>query len=66
MILSLKFSNWDIEARMVPMDGVVMAFEAAPVSEHAVALSTGNHGAEGRESEVSYGICRSLRITDNR
>ena len=47
MIFSLEFSDWDIEARMIPVDGVVMSLEAAAVSEPAVAPSTGNHGGEG-------------------
>ena len=52
MMLTLEFNNWDIEARMVPMDGIVMTFEAAVFSELAVALGTGNHGA-GREGNRS-------------
>ena len=47
MMFSLEFSDWDVKARMVSMDGVVMPFKATTVSEPAVTPSTGNHGAEG-------------------
>jgi hypothetical protein len=47
VMFSPEFSHWDIEARVVSVDGVVMTFEAAGISEPAVALSTRNHGGEG-------------------
>ena len=47
MMFSLEFSDWDVKARMVSMDGVVMLFKATTVSEPVVTPSTGNHGAEG-------------------
>ena len=50
----LELGDWGIEARVVFMDGIVVAFEPTAVLEPAVALRAWNHGERNLEARAVF------------